>query len=113
MTFRATATGQFRHRIQLQRLTDPPERSATGEPLKSYAIFGTEWAAFRTLAGVERLAGQQVNALQTHEITIHYRSDVTPEHRILSGTRVFDIKDVRNVDEANIELRMRCTEVVE
>lgn len=112
MTFTATPIGLFNKRIELQRLKDPPDKSETGEPIRSYETYTTIWAAFRTLTGNERLMAQQVSAVQTHEITIHYRSDVRPDHRIVMGTRIFDIKDVRNIDEANIELRMRCAEAV-
>jgi len=112
MTFTPTPIGQFNKRIELQSLKNPPDKSETGEPIRSYLTYATVWAAFRTLSGNERIAAEQVEAVQTHEVTIRYRADVTPAHRFKMSERIFDIKDVRNVDEANIELRMRCTEAV-
>jgi len=112
MSLQWTPIGKMNKRIELQKLKDPPQKGATGQILKEYFTYAVVWAAFRTLTGGEKLASQQVSAVQTHEITIRYRSDVQPNHRIVMGQRIFDIKDVRNVDEANIELRMRCTEAV-
>ena len=112
MSFTMTPTGRFNHRVELEKLKDPPTVSATGEREKEYLIYAAVWAAFRTLSGGERLAAEQVAATLTHEITIRYRSDVKAEHRIVMGARIFDIKDVRDVDERHVELRMRCTEVL-
>ena len=106
-----TPTGQFEHRVQLQKLKDPPDKSETGELIKEYVFYAFAWAAFRTLSGAERIAAQQVNATQTHEIKIRYRPGVKPDYRLVMGLRIFDIKDARNIDEANKEIWMRCTEV--
>ena len=111
MSFTPTPIGQFNHRIDLERPKDPAGRGDTGEVVKEYLPYASVWAAFRTLSGNERIAAQQVAATLTHEITIGYRSDVKADHRIVMGTRIFDIKDPRDVDERHIELRMRCTEV--
>lgn len=111
MSMAFTPTGRFNQRIHLERLKDPPAVGATGERAKEYMTYATVWAAFRTLSGGERLAAEQVAATLTHEVSIRYRSGVRPDHRILLGTRIFDIKDVRDLDEVHVELRMRCTEV--
>lgn len=107
-----TPAGQFKRRITLEAPCDPPQRGDTGEDLRVYMPYATVWAAFRTLSGGERIASQQVAATLTHEVTIRYRAGVRPDHRIVLGQRVFDVKDVRDVDEAHVEIRMQCTEVV-
>lgn len=112
MTFTATPIGRFNKRVDLQRLKDQPDKSETGEIIRSYETYATVWAKFHTLSGNERLIAEQIEAIQTHEVTIRYRNDVLPDHRIKMVERIFDIKDIRNVDEANIELRMRCNEAV-
>lgn len=112
MRFRRTPIGEMTRRIKLQR---PQQKSGdTGEMEKVYTTYTAAWAKIRTLSGGERMAAQQVAATLTHEITMAYRSGLTirADDRIVYGSRIFDIKDIRNVDEANIEIRMRCTEVL-
>lgn len=103
--------GTLRQKIELQRYTET--RSASGHMTRTYETYATVRAGFRTLSGNERLAAQQVRAILTHEVTIRYRTGVHPDHRILWGSRIFDIKDVRNVDEMNVEIRMLVSEVLE
>ena len=101
--------GELRNKVSLQNYDET--RSASGHPTRTYATYASVWAKFRTLSGTERMAAQQVSGVITHEVTIRYRSDVHVDHRILWGTRYFDIKDVRNVDEQNEQIRMLVTEI--
>ena len=99
----------------MQALDDPLEVSDTGELIKTYTQYAEVWAAVRTLSGRERNAAQQVQASLSHEITVRYSSDTSvakPSDRIVYDSRYFDIKDVRNIDEANIEIRMLCVEAL-
>jgi len=102
--------GKMRHYIALQHWAET--RTASGYATQTYTTYASVWAYIRTLSGRERLGAQQVNATLSHEITIYYRSDVQPDDRIVWDGRYFDIKDVRNVDERNIEIRMLAVEVV-
>ena len=99
------------HKVVLQRYTET--RTTSGHATKSYVAYATVWMKFRTLSGNERLAAQQAGAVQSHEVSMNYCASLVPrvDWRISWGTRLFDIKDVRNVDELNRELRMRVTEV--
>ena len=104
--------GEMNRYIALSRWTET--RSDSGFVTKTFATYYNCWAKMRTLSGRERLSAQQVNATLSHEFTIHYTSDYTiqPDHRISYSGRTFDIKDVRNVDEGDIEIRMLCSEVL-
>lgn len=102
--------GSLRHLVSLQRYTE--SRSSDGGVTKTYSTYATVWAGFRTLSGGERTSAQQVGATLTHEVTIRYRSGVHVDHRILWGSRYFDIKDIRDVDERRKEIRMRVVEVM-
>ena len=101
--------GELRNLVALQNYDET--RSASGHPTRTYATYASIWAKFRTLSGTERMAAQQVSGIITHEVTIRYRTDVHVDHRILWGTRYFDIKDVRNVDEQNEQIRILVTEI--
>lgn len=101
--------GKMKHYIALQHWSET--RTASGFATQTYTTYASVWSALRTLSGRERLSAQQVNATLTHEITIRYRDDVQADDRIVWGSRIFDIKDVRNVDEADVEIRMLAVEV--
>lgn len=101
--------GKLDKYVELQNYTEAPD--ATGHGVKTWATYDSVWAHLRTLSGNERIAAQQVKAIQTHEITIRYRSDVQVNHRVVYGSRIWDIKDVRDIDEQNREIRMRCVEI--
>lgn len=104
--------GDLNKQIEIQQpVTSTGE---TGQQEKNYVTVATVWAKIRTLSGNERLMSQQVGAMLTHEVTIRYDASLglKPTYRIKYGSRVFDIKDVRDVDEANVEYRMRCVEAV-
>ena len=102
-------TGNLIKRIALQHYVET--RSASGAVTRTWATYATVWAQVRTLSGRERDIAQQERATLSHEITIRYRSGVQADHRILYDSRYFDVKDVRNFDERNKEIRMRCIEV--
>ncbi len=102
--------GELRNLISLQSYAET--RSASGHATQTWSTYVSVWSRFRTLSGNERIAAQQASTVLTHEITIRHGVDVQPGHRIVWGTRTFDIKDVRNVDELNVETRMLCTEVL-
>ena len=100
--------------VEIQLAAPVKSRGPMGGEVRYYIPYATVWAGFDTLSGKERLAAQQVGATLSHEVTIDYdpETTVTPEDQILLGDRTFDIKGVRNVDEGNKELRIRCTEVL-
>jgi SPP1 family predicted phage head-tail adaptor len=102
--------GDLRNLISIQSYTET--RSASGAVTKTWTTYVSVWAKFRTLSGNERIAAQQASSVLTHEVSIRYLDFVKPGDRISWGTRVFDIKDVRNFDELNVETRMLCSEVL-
>jgi SPP1 family predicted phage head-tail adaptor len=111
-----TTAGQLDKYVALQKWVE--SRTASGHVTKTWGTYYNCWAYIRTLSGLERLRAQQVGTIHSHEITIRHTRDyvIQPDHRIVYvdadiGTRTFDIKDVRNVDEAGWEIRMQCIEI--
>lgn len=100
------------HKVSLQRYVET--RTASGHSAKTWSTYATVWVQFRTLSGNERLSAQQASAVLTHEVLMNYGANIVPhaDHRIVWGTRTFDVKNVRNVDEKNEEIRMLLTEVM-
>lgn len=103
-------SGTLRHRIEIQG--ESVTRDSYGGETKSWTTSATVWASINPLSGRERLAAQQVNAETTHKITMRYHSGLTPENRIKFGSRIFDIEEILNTGENNVELVIMAREEV-
>ena len=106
--------GELRHRVTIQAVTDG--LGTAGGPTETWADVATVWAAVESVlnrvAATEYMEAQQVEAQALTRIRIRYRAGVTPKHRVLWGTRVYNILAVNNVDERNIELHLMCRELL-
>ncbi len=102
-------SGRLNRKIALQSATTA--KDGHGQDIATWAGYATVWASIVPLRGNELLIAQQISAETTHIVTIYYRSDVTTEHRIKYGARIFEIVSKLNTNEANIELIMQCREV--
>lgn len=103
--------GELDKRIKIEQATET--RSGTGAVIKSWATFLTAWAGIDPPKGREFFAAGQIQAEVTVRVRIRYRAGVTPQMRVLFGTRVFDINSVIDPDEAHVELILMCTEVLD
>lgn len=101
--------GQLRHRVAVQKAVET--QSSSGEITVEWQILNWTWAAIMPLEGREFDAANQVKSESSHEIRLRYDSSLTSEHRILYGTRVFEINAVLNVDERDREMRLLAREV--
>jgi SPP1 family predicted phage head-tail adaptor len=102
--------GALRKRITIQQQS--ATQNTRGEPIPSWTTFATCWASIEPKNGRELLAAQQVQSQVITEITIRYQSGITPDMRILYGTRYFDIQAIQNVEERNRMIVMQCIERV-
>ncbi len=104
--------GRLRHKIAIQATT--PTRNEYGEPIDSWATIsgGSVWASIEPLSGKEDLPARVMDAEVSHRITIRALSSVTTNHRILLGSRVFDINAVLNWQDRGIFMVLMCTEDV-
>ena len=44
---------------------------------------------------------------------MRHNTTITPAHRLLFGTRIFDINHIANIDERNVLLEITVTEAVD
>lgn len=102
--------GDLRQRITIQQLGSGQDTD--GSPNGTWTDFATVWAEVKPLSGREKLAAQQVEAEVTHAVTIRYCAGVVPKMKILFGAREFNIRNVLNTDEQNVEMRILATEKV-
>jgi len=91
--------GQLDKRVSIQAIDDTSPKSASGQPQKVWVTEATRWARIKTAQGRELYRGQQVGASLTHEVTMRYYEGLTTAHRLLYGSRVFDINFIENQNE--------------
>jgi len=87
--------GTLNRRIRIETFTTSAD--SYGEPIKTWAVLGHVWAAIRPLKSSERFEAQQVNRQVNLRITIHHRTDVTEQMRILYDGDYYDIQGIREL----------------
>jgi SPP1 family predicted phage head-tail adaptor len=103
--------GKYRQPITIQ------SKSLTGQD--SYGGSSEVWSTFMSvsagifpLTGTEKFQADVITAEITHRIHMRYIPSVSPEMRIIFGTRVFYITSIVNLEERNVELQLFCKEIV-
>lgn len=105
--------GKLRHRVVIQAENATPDGAGGfSDPWASPTVVATVWASVVPLSGSEQFRGMQLEDKITHKITMRYRAGVTAKNRIVFGTRPFNIRVVRNIDERDRWLELMCEEGV-
>lgn len=103
-------SGTLRHRITLQQ--DAGTADSAGQVIENWSTWlANEPAEVIETGGSESLRGQQIDATATHVVRIRYRTGVTERLRIVWGTRVLGIVNVRDIDGRRRELWITAREV--
>jgi len=98
------------HMVVLQRRGSAQDE--VGQTREVWSELRREWASIEPISGREFFAASGERAEVTHRLRVAYGSGVMARDRALSGSRIFDIRSVINVEERNRELELMCTEVV-
>ena len=102
------SAGSLRHRIVIEEASGLPSANGDYSSRPWYEI-DEVWANVKLLGGREREDGRSVTDLFA-EITIRYRSDITPKMRVLHDSNVYEINDVRDMDGRKRYLIIKATE---
>lgn len=103
--------GLLRHRVEIQRSVEVQD--GFGTPIPSWSsLHENVKANVEPMSGQELFQARQLYAEVTHRIRARYHSGITAKHRILWGTRVFDILAVLNLEERNLVLEIMAKEIV-
>lgn len=98
----------MRHPVTIQEVVETT--NAIGEVAETWTTLSEVWASIEPISGREFQVVQQIAAETTHKVSIRYLEGVTPKHRVLFGSRVFDILAVRNVEEVGRVMDLLCRE---
>ncbi len=106
--------GKLRHRVDIQVET------LTSDGMGG---FSSAWASVSGMSSVpaqimplsskEQLDAMKLESVITNKIRIRYRAGITSKHRIVFGSRIFNVKGAPiNYDEKNVSLDLLVTEDV-
>lgn len=103
--------GAMRERINIQTATETVDDA--GQTIRSWTTtFLNEPAQRMPVRGGEGLRGRQVEAGIDEIFVVHYRETVTPQMRIVHGSRTYGIVHVNPVEGGRRYLEISCKAVV-
>jgi len=102
--------GTLRHYCQLHSPTETTDEY--GAITETFASYANVWAEVIPLKGGEKEKAQQITADISVRIRIRYRSDVNIEHRVIFGSRIYEINTIVNAEMRDAEIFLYCTELV-
>jgi len=101
--------GGLRHPVTIESAIETPADAGEWE-VAIWAVFATSRAEITPLNGTERFQAQHLDPEVTHRVRMRFIDGITPDMRIVWGSRIFDIKSVLDVEERRRELEMLATE---
>ena len=102
--------GPLRHRVTIQ--LEERNEDGYGGHTPTWRDLDTVFASVEPLSGQEAVVARQLQDTVTHKVVMHYRSGIKAAMRVKFGTRIFNIREVRNPGERNQRLELRCEEGV-
>lgn len=108
---RPTRAGELRHRVAIEELTVTVKDS--GGSTKAWTEVARRWMNIRPMQGTELAEARQVVGNVTHKVRMRYYDGLTAKkHRLVFGTRTFQIAAVVNVEERGVQMELVCEEAV-
>lgn len=101
--------GELRHPVTIESAIETPADAGEWE-VAIWAVFASTRAQITPLSGTEKFQAQHLDPEVTHLVQIRFIDGITPEMRIVWGSRTFGIKSVLNVEERSRELEILATE---
>jgi SPP1 family predicted phage head-tail adaptor len=86
------SAGLLDRRVTLERRVEVVDPS--GQPVISWVPLATVWARLEPLGGRENFGAQQFVAVGDIRVTVRWRADVTPLHRVVIDGAPYDVVSV-------------------
>lgn len=100
---------RLRYLVALQ--SQATSLDAYGGNVGTWSTYAQVWAAIEPISGTETLKAGQNVAQQMTRIVIRYRADVTAQHQIVHGSKIYRIvAPPTDRDTAHRWLEIMCTE---
>jgi SPP1 family predicted phage head-tail adaptor len=104
-----TVVGDLRRRVALQAATDALDDY--GQAIRTWATYATVWASVVSTPGSEPQSALMQSSVTTYTITMRYRTDVLPTHRMIYGEITLNIVGISTIDGLNEHLRITAVQV--
>lgn len=101
-------SGQLRHPIEIQELTQTPD--GVGGFTESPSTIHTPWASIRSATAVEIFNASQLQNVITHVIAIRFIAGLRVDHTILFESREFQIISIMDDQEHEHEQTIQVEE---
>ena len=89
--------GTYRQRLYVQQ--ENPVADTGGGNQMAWTTVNVVWASVEPFNGSEQMLAGKLNGTITHRIKLRYDSSITAVMRFLWGSRVLNIRSVRNLQE--------------
>ena len=98
--------GKMRFEVALQKPTNTTD--AGGGITEEYTTLSNLYANIEQTRGNESLRQGQVKEQTTFKFTIRYRRDIGTNYRILYDSDVYNIRNIKNIDNRNRFMELEC-----
>ena len=105
----ATVVGDMRRRVVLQAATDSID--SYGQAIRTWATYATVWASVVSTPGNEPQSALMQSSVTTYTVTMRYRTDVLPIHRMIYGDITLNIVGISTIDGLNEHLKITAVQV--
>jgi SPP1 family predicted phage head-tail adaptor len=104
-----TVVGDLRRRVALQAPTDSID--SYGQAIRTWATYATVWASVVSTPGSEPQSALMQSSVTTYTVTMRYRTDVLPTHRMIYGAITLNIVGLSTVEGVNKHLKITAVQV--
>jgi SPP1 family predicted phage head-tail adaptor len=106
-----TDPGELRHRLVLEQPVETTD--GAGGIARSFATVTTLWAAVVPVSARGGVVAADLGATVTHHIVIRAGPDLTTQHRLREGSRIYHILALRDQDGSGRFIEMQAEERVD
>lgn len=103
--------GQLRQRIELQSAVDTVDDY--GQSSRTWTTYATVWAQVQTLNGSEPKYAGALNPIAGYLVSIRYRSDILPTHKIIYGSKTLNITSCIDPEGTRIWTKITADEAIQ
>lgn len=101
--------GKINRRITIEQRVEVDDGG--GGKKITWQPFATVWASITPSTGREVYQSDQVRAELWYDIKIRYRAGVKSSMRVNYNGRLFNIRNVRDIEERHFEMMLKCEEL--